>query len=271
MFLSQRSKNVNPRRVGPSGAFGLTMVFFAVSVLPTTMATAQVAFCSTVERLNDQDLLRVNLEPTDSYSVAIAKIDRMRTSYSTIQRAGALDIKSTLNRVLSNLARVKVDLVALRRAKPAKAAALRSQIEQRVRLTQIDIDLVELKYQTECAQGSIGTGAGTGDGISDPGDIVIAPTPKPASGATAPTPSSSTTRLPGTGVFVVGVDTLTGPYTTAGSATCSAGQSDDPTGTDITAGFTADIGSGVTTIMLDGTRKYFITRGCPGWTAGVKP
>jgi hypothetical protein len=268
MFASFHSRNsyVRPARRGVLATVGVVTATAVLGVAPS--ASAQTAqFCPTIERLSATGATKVTINPTDSVATAVAKVDRVRNAFVLIKRTAGPDIQPELGRIVTNLGTTRKLFAGLRTARGAKANAIRRQIEEKALLVQADVGFIELSYIENC-EGSVDLGGGNG-GASDPQPIEpVSPLPAPA-----PAPSASTggATLNGSGVYEIGVDVQPGPYTTRGSVACQAGQSNDPTGTDISQGLVVPIGTGVTTIMLDGANRYFITRDCPGWRAGVKP
>lgn len=213
------------------------------------------AFCSTVERLSNAGLMYATIEASDSINTAIAKTTKIRNSWITIRKVSPPDLQGDMTRMINNLATINKNLALLKTQRGTKAAGTRVFVQQMIGNFQSDTLFLKLSIDELCG------GGGSVDDDLESGDIPPVPAPSASAGRS----------VPGSGVYEVDVDIARGSYTTRGSVSCRAGQSDDITGTDITQGYVASIGSGVTTIVIDGSRRYFITRNCPDWRPGLKP
>lgn|GEM_PF-521909 len=86
-----------------------------------------------------------------------------------------------------------------------------------------------------------------------------------ASAAKRATPTIPGTTVPGTGVYLVGVDIPPGTYWTAGSDGCYWARLSDTSG-DPAAVIANDITTEPTTVTIKATDGVFETRGCGAWT-----
>jgi hypothetical protein len=223
----------------------------SVGVVAAPAFADDASYCNRLGQLARNDGLFVRLAPSDSYSVAAAKVSKVRTNFVSLNQVTPVELKPTTSRIISTLAKVRSDLLALKSAKGSKAVRLNQQVTDRLELFGSDTDILEVDALERCEVNT--------DVIVD-SEIVNPATP------TATVPAG---LLNGTGVYVVGQDISVGPWTTRGGPNCVAGLTNDPTGQDATMGFIVPVNSGVTTLMITSDYRYFFTKDCPGWRKGT--
>lgn len=260
--ISRRTKNATRLSRRARIGVGLAPLLFAGVVTGSPTASAQSSYCQTVSRLIDTGDLAVRIESTDSATLAVEKVIRLRNGFAAVQRVAPIEIRTPYGRIVTGLTALRSDFQSLVRSTPARARVIRFRITDRMNAVQSFVGVVRDHVIETCDLSGIGA-AGPNASVV-PSDTSGA-TPTAAGGSTGGT----TRTIPGTGVYEIGKDIAPGFYTTRGGTNCRAGQTDDPTGKDPTAGFIASVGVGVTTQNVETTYRYFVTDRCADWVPGT--
>jgi hypothetical protein len=163
----------------------LTLLNAGVGVSSAGAANSDGKFCATVVRLIDEGRFKINIVPTDTTKVGIAKIDRFRTVLNLIGKSAKPDIKSTVILVVSDLVRMRADLVNVSKYPKQQAAYVEAF---QTHAAGMNADMLTLNEQlsercgSDAPVGSQPAAGATTPALPTP-DVIAAPAIAPSDGS----------------------------------------------------------------------------------------
>jgi hypothetical protein len=179
------------------GLVAMSILGLSMGAVPAQAATSNEKYCATLERLAAAGRLRLDIVPEDTAKVGIAKLDRFKSGLSALGKSGTSATRSLVLLVISDLVRMRADLVGASK-NPRRTAPYVASFQLHSETMNLDMDALNDNNFGLC-----GGGASIGSQPTAPAESTTIPA----------TPATPIAPSPAVAAGVGGRTASTGGYT----------------------------------------------------------